>query len=89
MTAKLANATQALALKLREGEPILRYDALNGDYSGTPVEFGRTWFAGDRVTVDDPAGLTKSRAERRCNAVVPSVPYHRYKQGLSTGLNPL
>ncbi|TMV64264.1 phosphonate metabolism transcriptional regulator PhnF [Thioclava sp. BHET1] len=51
VTAKLANATQALALKLREGAPILRCDALNADYSGMPVEFGRTWFAGDRVTV--------------------------------------
>ncbi|MEM8730621.1 MAG: phosphonate metabolism transcriptional regulator PhnF [Pseudomonadota bacterium] len=51
ITAKEANATQALHLQVAEGAPLLRTDSLNADPDGTPVEFGRTWFAGDRVTL--------------------------------------
>ncbi len=51
ITAKLATATQALALHLREGAPILRSESVNVDGAGVPVEFGQTWFAGDRVTL--------------------------------------
>ncbi|UWR76795.1 phosphonate metabolism transcriptional regulator PhnF [Phaeobacter inhibens] len=56
ITAKLATATQALHLKISEGSPILRTTGINAGPSGDPVEFGRTWFAGDRVTltVSDP-----------------------------------
>ena len=55
LTAKMANATQALHLRLSEGAPILRTVGINIDESGTPIEFGHTWFAGERVTltVDD------------------------------------
>ena len=51
LTAKQANATQALHLRIREGDPILRSDSLNRDAHGRPLELGRTWFAGDRVTL--------------------------------------
>ncbi|WP_101065604.1 phosphonate metabolism transcriptional regulator PhnF [Roseovarius salinarum] len=51
LTAKLATATQALHLHLREGDPILRTVAVNVDVHDTPMEYGRTWFAGDRVTL--------------------------------------
>lgn len=51
ITAKLATATQAAALRLAEGAPILRTEAVNVDAEGRPVEFGLTWFAGDRVAL--------------------------------------
>lgn len=51
ITAKTASATQALHLRISEGAPILRTTGVNVDLNGTPVEFGRTWFAGDRVTL--------------------------------------
>lgn len=51
LTAKRANATQALQLRLREGDPILRTVSINVDPEGRPVEYGHTWFAGDRVTL--------------------------------------
>lgn len=51
LTAVLANATQALHLHLREGAPLLRSTGVNVDERGRPVEFGRTWFAGDKVTL--------------------------------------
>lgn len=51
ITAKLATATQALHLRISEGAPILRTTSISVDTDGTPVEFGRTWFAGDRVTL--------------------------------------
>ncbi|KJZ22359.1 phosphonate metabolism transcriptional regulator PhnF [Tritonibacter mobilis] len=51
ITAKLATATQALHLRTSEGAPILRTTGISDDAGGTPIEFGRTWFAGDRVTL--------------------------------------
>jgi GntR family phosphonate transport system transcriptional regulator len=51
LTAKRASATQALHLRLTEGDPILRSVGVNVDADRAPVEFGTTWFAGDRVTL--------------------------------------
>lgn len=51
LTAKLATATQALHLRLTEGAPILRSVGINVDPTGRPIEYGHTWFAGDRVTL--------------------------------------
>ena len=51
INAKLANATQALHLRVAEHAPILRTISLNVDSDGTPLEYGRTWFAGDKVTL--------------------------------------
>ncbi len=51
ITAKLANPLQAQQLRLTEGAPILRTTSINVDIEGVPVEYGRTWFAGDWVTL--------------------------------------
>ena len=51
LTAVRATATQALHLMVTEGDPLLRSSGVNVDETGTPVEYGRTWFAGDRVTL--------------------------------------
>lgn len=51
VTAHLATAIQAARLRVSEGAPLLRTTSLNIDPDGVPVEFGRTWFAGDRVTL--------------------------------------
>ncbi|MDR9485133.1 MULTISPECIES: phosphonate metabolism transcriptional regulator PhnF [Sediminimonas] len=51
ITAKVATATQALHLHLSEGAPILRTVAVNVDADGVPVEFGHTWFVGDKITL--------------------------------------
>ncbi|QPM90026.1 phosphonate metabolism transcriptional regulator PhnF [Pseudooceanicola algae] len=51
VNAKIATATQALHLQIREGDPILRTISLSLAPDGTPIEYGRTWFSGDRVTL--------------------------------------
>ena len=51
LTARLASATQALNLRIREGAPILMSSSLNIDPDGRPVEFGLTWFAGEKVAL--------------------------------------
>tara|TARA_R110000850_G_scaffold32486_4_gene89538 strand:+ start:105 stop:818 length:714 start_codon:yes stop_codon:yes gene_type:complete len=51
VNAKLATATQALQLRIVEHAPILRTISVNADPDGTPIEVGRTWFAGDRITL--------------------------------------
>jgi GntR family phosphonate transport system transcriptional regulator len=51
LTAVLADPVLALALGIKAGAPVLRSVAVNVDATGVPVEFGTTWFAGDRVTL--------------------------------------
>lgn len=51
ITAQLATATQALLLRLAEGDPLLQSTAINTDPAGRPVEYGSTWFAGDKVAL--------------------------------------
>ncbi len=51
LTARAATATQALHLQLIEGAPVLQSIGINADPNGIPVEFGRTVFAGERVTL--------------------------------------
>jgi GntR family phosphonate transport system transcriptional regulator len=51
LDAGLASPTQALHLQLSPGAPILRTLAVNVDPEGRPIEYGRTWFAGDRITL--------------------------------------
>jgi GntR family phosphonate transport system transcriptional regulator len=51
LTAKLANAVQAGHLQVSQGAPLLRSVTVNVDGAGVPVEFGTTWFVGDRVTL--------------------------------------
>ena len=54
LTAHNASATQAVHLKVREGAALLRAVSVNADLDGNPIEFGYTWFVGDRIrlTVD-------------------------------------
>jgi GntR family phosphonate transport system transcriptional regulator len=51
LTAQLADPVLALALLLRPGAAVLRSVAVNVDEAGQPVEYGTTWFAGERVTL--------------------------------------
>lgn len=51
LTAKLADPVLAAALKIQPGAPVLRSVAVNVDGAGAPMEYGTTWFAGDRVTL--------------------------------------
>lgn len=51
LTARAATATQALHLHLAEGAPVLFSIGVNADPDGHPVEFGRTFFAGEKVTL--------------------------------------
>ena len=51
ITAKLANPLLALHLRVAEGAALLRSVAINVDATGRPVEYGQTWFAGDRVSL--------------------------------------
>ncbi len=51
INAKLATVTQSLHLRVAEGAPILRSIGINVDAEGKPIEYGRTWFAGDLVTL--------------------------------------
>jgi GntR family phosphonate transport system transcriptional regulator len=50
LTAKLATPSQARHLQIAPGAPILRTTAINVDGDGVPVEYGRAWFAGERIT---------------------------------------
>lgn len=51
ITAKLATPTQAIQLRIPTAAPILRSVAINQDTNGVLIEYGTTWFAGDRVTL--------------------------------------
>lgn len=58
LTAQLADPVLALALQIRPGAPVLRSVAVNIDAKGVPVEYGTTWFAGDRVVLTVGADQT-------------------------------
>jgi GntR family phosphonate transport system transcriptional regulator len=49
LSAERADSVLARHLRLSEGAPLLRTVSVNVDSQGQPVEYGRTWFAGDRV----------------------------------------
>lgn len=51
LTARLADATQAGHLRISEGAPILRSEGVNAGPDGIAIEYGLTWFSGDRVTL--------------------------------------
>ncbi len=51
LTARLADPVQALVLLLRPGAAVLQSVAVNVDQAGRPIEYGITWFAGDRITL--------------------------------------
>lgn len=49
--AKHMTATQAVHLQQRVGDPVLHTVGVNTDLDGQPIEYGQTWFSGDRVTL--------------------------------------
>ena len=51
VSAEPADAVLALHLRLPAGAPVLRTVAVNVELDGRPIEYGVTWFAGDRVTL--------------------------------------
>ena len=51
ITAQLATATQAVLLRISQGDPLLHSVAINTDPTGRIIEQGSTWFAGERVTL--------------------------------------
>jgi GntR family transcriptional regulator, phosphonate transport system regulatory protein len=51
LTAQLADPVLALSLVMRPGAAVLQSVAVNVDTEGRPVEYGTTWFAGERVTL--------------------------------------
>lgn len=60
LTARAATAVQAGHLRLREGAPLLQSEAINHTPDGRPVEYGLTWFAGDKVTLNIPGDTDAS-----------------------------
>ncbi|MGB0661675.1 MAG: phosphonate metabolism transcriptional regulator PhnF [Mangrovicoccus sp.] len=66
LAAKAATAVQALHLRIREGAPLLRSISINVDAENQPVEYGHTWFVGERVTltVDRDDAQTAQPAEQ-------------------------
>lgn len=51
LTAELAPPTLAARLQTSAGAPVLRSVSTNVDAEGRAVEFGTTWFPGERVTL--------------------------------------
>ncbi len=51
LSAVSASPTQALHLRCKDGAPLLRSRGLNVDGHEMPVEYGTTWFSGERVTL--------------------------------------
>ena len=51
ITAELPRPDVAAALHQPTGRPVLFVESINIDSQGVPIEFARSWFAGDRVTL--------------------------------------
>lgn len=51
ITADMPDAALAAQLHMPITRPVLRVDSLNVDSAGTPIEWARAWFAGDRVAL--------------------------------------
>jgi len=51
LRAQIADAAQAAHLQTRPGSALLESVAINHDPQGQPVEYGITWFAGEKVTL--------------------------------------
>ena len=49
ITAELPSAEVAAQLRQPTSRPVLQVESLNVDLAGTPIEWARAWFAGDRV----------------------------------------
>lgn len=69
LSAELADPVRARHLHIREGAALLRTVAVNIDTGGQPLEYGRTWFVGERMqllveTGQDDAASHHSAAQR-------------------------
>ena len=51
VSAVAASSLQANHLRIKPNDPLLCTTSLNTDQSGTPIEFGRTYFSGKHVTL--------------------------------------
>ncbi|SOC03362.1 phosphonate metabolism transcriptional regulator PhnF [Rhodobacter maris] len=51
ITAELARGPRAGLLRVTDGAALLRTEAVNVDPAGAPVEYGLTWFVGERVAL--------------------------------------
>jgi GntR family phosphonate transport system transcriptional regulator len=51
ISARNASAVQAGQLRVKEGAALILSESVNRSADGRAVEFGQTWFAGDRVTL--------------------------------------
>lgn len=51
ITADMPNAELAGLLKQPATRPVLLVESVNVDMQGVPIEFAKTWFAGDRVSL--------------------------------------
>ena len=73
ITATSADAAEAAQLRLAPGAALLRTVSVNADPGGRPVEFGRSAFAGDRVslTLEADDAQTGSGADRGTQATAP------------------
>lgn len=49
ITAELPDETTAQTLRQPASRPVLLVESINVDPAGTPIEWARAWFAGDRV----------------------------------------
>lgn len=51
LTAVIANRIQATHLEIAAGAALILSTGINVDPGGIPIEYGQTWFAGERVTL--------------------------------------
>ena len=70
ITATPADAAEAAQLRLAPGAALLRTVSVNADPDGRPVEFGRSAFAGDRVSLTLEAGDGSAGPAHACGAEV-------------------
>lgn len=52
LSARRATAFEARHLMLRDGDPVLQTLGINHDLNGDPIEYGRTCFVGNHVTLN-------------------------------------
>ncbi|MEJ7688874.1 MAG: UTRA domain-containing protein [Variovorax sp.] len=51
ITAQMPEPAVAAQLRQAVARPVLFVESVNVDTAGVPIEYARTWFAGDRVTL--------------------------------------
>jgi GntR family phosphonate transport system transcriptional regulator len=72
VSALAADPVLAAALQIAPGAPVLHTLAINIDPAGVPVEYGTTWFAGERVTLTMSDDAPPSR--HRHETTLPDLP---------------